>query len=97
MRLSEPIAVILGDEQAAALRDFVYQTVSDSVEAAKRDAGISQKWLRKTAAASYAGVSAGTFGSWVKEYGLPCHIINGATLFNKSDIDKFINHNGNLK
>ncbi|WP_414672092.1 helix-turn-helix domain-containing protein [Lactiplantibacillus nangangensis] len=95
--MSEPIAVILGDEQAAALRDFVYKTVSDSVAAAKRDAGVSQKWLRKTQAASYAGVSTGTFGSWVKEYNLPCHIINGATLFNKNDIDRFINHNGNLK
>lgn len=95
--MSEPIAVILGDEQAAALRDFVFQTVSDSVAAAKRDAGVSQKWLRKSQAAAYSGVSAGTFGSWVKESGLPSHVINGSVLFNKNDIDKFINHNGNLK
>ncbi|CAJ1228937.1 helix-turn-helix domain-containing protein [Lactiplantibacillus xiangfangensis] len=92
--MSEPMRVILGAEQAQALRDYVYQLVADSVDAAKRDAGVSQKWLRKSAAADYAGVSPVTFGNWVKS-GLSCQIINGVTLFNKTEIDKFINHNGN--
>ncbi|VDG19081.1 hypothetical protein [Lactobacillus plantarum subsp. plantarum] [Lactiplantibacillus mudanjiangensis] len=91
--MSEPMQVILGEKQAQELRDFVYQLVSDSVDAAKRDAGISQKWLRKTEASSYAGVSPVTFNKWVRN-GLQCHVINGTVLVSKSDIDKFINRNG---
>lgn len=91
--MSERIAVILGDEQTKALRDYVYMLVSDSVESVKRDAGISQKWLRKGPAGKYAGVSAGTFNDWTKN-GLACHIIEGVTLYDKADIDYFINHNG---
>lgn len=91
--MSEPMRVILGEEQAKALRDYVYQLVADSVDAAKRDAGISQKWLRKTDASSYAGVSPVTFNKWVRN-GLQCHVINGTVLISKSDIDKFINRNG---
>ncbi|WP_225422896.1 helix-turn-helix domain-containing protein [Lactiplantibacillus garii] len=92
--MSEKLSVILGDDQSKQLRDYVYNLVSDSVASAKRDAGISQKWLRKQAGADYAGVSSGTFSGWIKSRGLPVHVINGTTLVSKYDIDKFINGNG---
>lgn len=94
--MSERIAVILGDDQAKALRDYVYTLVSDSVASVKRDAGISQKWLRKNAGADYAGVSTGTFNGWIRNEGLPVHVINGTALVSKYDIDRFINGNGNI-
>lgn len=94
--MSEQLQVILPDEQAKLLQSFVYNLVSDSVEAAKRDAGISQRWLKKGQAAKYCGVSANTFTSWIKEDGLPAHIIHGTTLFNKRDLDAFILHNGSM-
>jgi len=94
--MSEPISVLLSREQSQALSDYVYKLVADSVESVKRDAGISQRWLRKGKAATYAGVSEGTFSSWVKQ-GLPCRFINGVSLFSKSDIDFWIMHNGSMK
>jgi len=95
--MSEQLKVILPDEQSQALKDYVYTLVTDSVASAKRDAGISQKWLRKNLACKYAGVSNGTFSEWSSKRGLPCHIIEGVTLYAVEDIDKFINHNGQSK
>ncbi|MFB9768524.1 helix-turn-helix domain-containing protein [Lactiplantibacillus modestisalitolerans] len=92
--MSEKLSVILGDDQSRQLRAYVYNLVADSVASAKRDAGISQKWLRKSAGADYAGVSSGTFNGWIKHQGLPVHVINGTTLVSKRDIDQFINSNG---
>lgn len=90
------IQVILPDEQDQALRDYVYTLVSDTVANVKREAGINMKWLRKSVASKYAGVSAGTFNEWTKQ-GLPCHIIEGVTLYAVADIDEFINRNGQIK
>lgn len=94
--ITEKVSVLLSDEQVQALQDFIYELISDSINRAKRDAGISQKWLRKGVSAKYAGVSIGTFSTWVKN-GLPGRVINGTTLFNKNDIDSYINHNGKRK
>ncbi|OAM71697.1 hypothetical protein A1M00_13005 [Lactiplantibacillus plantarum] len=94
--ITEPIKVLLSDEQAQALRDFVYQLTTDSISQAKRDVGASQQWLRKKKAAAYADVSEGTFTGWTKQ-GLAGHVINGSVLFNKRDIDFYINHNGKMK
>ena len=95
--MSERISVILGEDQTKELRDYVYSIISDSVASVKRDAGISQKWLRKSVAPDYAGVSSGTFNGWIKNEGLPVHIINGTALVSKYDIDRFINGNGHLE
>lgn len=94
--MSQQLQVILPDEQAKLLQSFVYDLVSDSVAAAKHDAGISQRWLRKGQACKYCGVSANTFNSWIREDGLPAHVIHGTTLFNKNEMDAFILHNGSM-
>lgn len=94
--MAEPISVLLSGEQAQEIQERVYKLVTDSVETAKRDAGVSQKWLRKGQAAEYAGVSPNTYTLWVKQ-GLPCHVIHGVTLFAKADIDFYILHNGIIK
>lgn len=94
--MGEPISVFLDGKQVQAIQERVYRLVTDSVETAKRDAGISQKWLRKGQAATYAGVSPNTYAAWVRQ-GLPCHVIHGITLFAKSDIDFYILHNGIIK
>lgn len=93
--MSEAVKVMLTDEQAQSIRDFVYQTVTDSVASVKVDAGISTRWLRKKAAARYAGVSAATFNNWMHD-GVPCRVIEGVTLFDRNDIDFYINHNGTM-
>lgn len=91
------VSVLLNGEQAQSLRDYVYTIVSDTLETAKRDAGVSQRWLRKHQAANYAGVSDTTFSLWVSQGGLPCHLIKGIQLFSKDDINNFILNNGSMK
>jgi len=93
--MSEPLQVILPDEQTKALKDYFFTLMSDVIASAKREAGVSQKWLRKNVACKYAGVSVATFNEWTKR-GMPCHIIEGVVLYDKHDIDFFINHDGSM-
>lgn len=89
------VSVLLSEEQSQEFKSYVYQLVSEAAENAKREAGVSQKWLRKKPAADYAGVSISTLNTWVRN-GLTCHIIDGVTIFNKGDIDSLINNDGLL-
>ena len=51
---------------------------------------IKQKYFNKTEAASYLGISQTTFRKWRKDNPIPFHSVEGQILFNKHDLDDFM-------
>jgi len=84
--MEKGISVILDDTYSNELRKQVYQLVTDEIERARRDVGLDKQYLKRKDATKYAGVSASTFDKWC----LPVHQIDGITLYNKKDINDFI-------
>lgn len=68
----------------------------DLISQVKCDVGVSQQWLCKKKVVVYVDVLEGMFVGWMK-YGLIGYVINGLVLFNKYDIDFYINYNGKMK
>lgn len=83
------LKVILPDEQANNLREMIYALITDTVQTARKDAGLEKQWVNKKDAYKYAGVSYNTLQAWVAQ-GLPVHVIDGIQLLNKNEIDQFI-------
>lgn len=88
----DALQVILPDEAAESLRQNIYSLITDTVETARKDAGLNKQWVNKKGAYEYAGVSYKTLKEWINQ-GLPVHVIDGVQLLSKSEIDQFIlNH-----
>lgn len=85
--MAQGITVMLSEDQTSALSREIYDIVTNSIEAARRDTGLDREYLRRKYAAKFAGVSPNTFDSWH----IPGHVISdGITLFAKKDISSFI-------
>lgn len=87
----DALQVMLPDEAAESLRQNIYSLITDSVDSARRDAGLEKQWVNQKGAYEYAGVSYKTLKEWIKQ-GLPVHVIDGVQLLSKSEIDQFILH-----
>jgi len=93
--MNNDLRVVLDNEQASSLHNYIYTLVLNSIDEAKRATAINKKWLRKNEACKYAGVSFNTFNKWCNA-GLPTHTIEGTMLFDKNDIDCWIGNNGSM-
>lgn len=84
--MAQGITVMLDEHDSDALRKQIYSIVTNSIEQARRDAGLDKQYLKRKDAIKFAGVSGTTFDHW----GLTVHKIDGITLYSKKDIQAFI-------
>lgn len=87
--MTQGISVVLDESYSNELRKQIYQLVTDEIERARKDAGLDKQYLRRKEAIKFAGVSGTTFDHWL----IPCHQIEGITLYSKKDIQEFIESN----
>lgn len=66
----------------------LYQTVLEAVNEAL---GNQHEWLRKYEAIKHAHVANNTFDKWIKNGGIHARYIEGVQLYDKREIDEFIN------
>lgn len=84
--MAQGITVMLNEHDSDALRKQVYTIVTNSIEQARRDAGLDRQYLKRKDAIKFAGVSGATYDKWH----LTVHKIDGITLYSKKDIQRFI-------
>lgn len=84
--MAQSISVMLNEHDSNELRKQVYTIVTNEIERARRDAGLDKQYLKRKDAIKFAGVSGSTYDHW----GIPVHQIDGITLYNKKDIQSFI-------
>lgn len=83
------IQVTLSDEQSASLKEFIYSITKESIEEAKRVAGLDKPFLKQIEMARYLGVSVNTLKK-LESMGLPSIIIDGLKLYSKEEAVKFL-------
>jgi len=83
------IQVTLSDEQSASLKQHIFNITKDSIEEAKRVAGLDKPFLKQKYAAQFVGVSINKFKEFEKQ-GMPTIIIDGMKLYSKDDIVRWV-------
>lgn len=83
------IQVTLSDEQSASLKQHIFNITKDSIEEAKRVAGIDKPFLKQKEMAQYIGISVNTLKK-MENMGLPSITIDGLKLYSKEEAAKFL-------
>lgn len=83
------IQVTLSDEQSASLKQFIFNITKDSIEEAKRVAGLDKPFLKQNEMAKYLGISVNTLKK-LERMGLKSITIDGLKLYSKEEASKFL-------
>ncbi|MCI3029773.1 hypothetical protein LMF32_12030 [Desemzia sp. C1] len=83
------VQIILSDEQANALKKYVFEITREGIEAAKEISKINQPFLKQKFMAQFLGISVNTLIKWESQ-GLPTIIIDGTKLYSKQEVSKWI-------
>lgn len=83
------IQVTLSDEQSAELKQYIFSITKDSIEEAKRVAGLDKPFLKQNEMAKYLGISVNTLKK-LERMGLKSITIDGLKLYSKEEAAKFL-------
>lgn len=83
------IQVTLSDEQSASLKQYIFSLTKDSIEEAKRVAGLDKPFLKQKEMAQHIGISVNTLKK-METMGLPSITIDGLKLYSKEEVAKFL-------
>lgn len=81
--------VMLTEEQSASLKQYIFELTKDSIEEAKRVAGLDKPFLKQNEMAKYLGISVNSLKK-LETYGLPSITIDGLRLYSKEEAVKFL-------
>lgn len=83
------IQVTLSDEQSASLKQHIFNITKDSIEEAKRVAGLDKPFLKQNEMAKHLGISVNTLKK-LENMGLKSITIDGLKLYSKEEATKFL-------
>lgn len=83
------IQVTLSDEQSASLKQYIFSITKDSIEEAKRVAGLDKPFLKQNEMAKYLGISVNTLKK-LERIGLKSITIDGLKLYSKEEAASFL-------
>lgn len=83
------LKVMLSDEQGKALKQYIFQLTQESIEEARRSAGLDKPFLKQKYMAEWLGVSVNTLKSWQAQ-GLPSILLDGIVLYSKDEVSKWV-------
>lgn len=83
------IQVMLTDEQSASLKQHIFNITKESIEEAKRVAGLDKPFLKQYEMADYLNICVNTLKK-LERMGLPTVVIDGLKLYSKEEAVKFL-------
>lgn len=83
------IQVTLSDEQSASLKQHIFNITKDSIEEAKRVAGLDKPFLKQNEMAKHLGISVNTLKK-LERMGLKSITIDGLKLYSKEEASRFL-------
>lgn len=83
------IQVMLSDEQSASLKQHIFNITKDSIEEAKRVAGLDKPFLKQNEMAKHLGISVNTLKK-LERMGLKSITIDSLKLYSKEEAAKFL-------
>lgn len=83
------IQVTLSDEQSASLKQHIFNITKDSIEEAKRVAGLDKPFLKQGEMAKHLGISVNTLKK-LERMGLKSITIDGLKLYSKEEASRFL-------
>ncbi|MDT2638652.1 DNA-binding protein [Enterococcus dongliensis] len=83
------LQVMLSDEQAASLKQYVFELTKESIAEAKKVAGLDKPFLKQNEMAKYLGISVNSLRK-LESYGLKTIAIDGLRLYSKEEAVKFL-------
>lgn len=83
------VQVFLSEEQSSELKSFIYGITKESIEEARKSAGLDKPFLKQKYMAEYLGISVNSLKKLEIE-GLPSVTLDGLKLYSKEDVSKWI-------
>ncbi|MGO2267072.1 MAG: hypothetical protein ACTH54_09530 [Vagococcus salmoninarum] len=81
--------VLLTEEQAASLKQYVFEITKNGIDEARKSANLDKPFLKQKYCAEWLGISVNTLKTWERQ-GLPSIMIDGVKLFSKKDTTKWV-------
>ncbi|MGX7058372.1 DNA-binding protein [Vagococcus humatus] len=83
------LQVFLSEEQSKDLQKYVFELTKESIEEAKKMAGLDRPFLKQNEMAKYLGISINSLRK-LETYGLPSIQIDGLKFYSKEEATKFL-------
>ncbi|UJF15010.1 DNA-binding protein [Jeotgalibaca sp. MA1X17-3] len=83
------LQVTLNEEQTADLKRYIFELTKESIEQAKKNAGLDKPFLKQIHMSNYLGISVNTLKKLELE-GLPSITLDGLKLYSKEEVSKWI-------
>lgn len=83
------LQVMLNEEQSNSLKQYIFQITQESIEEARRAAGMDKPFLKQKYMAEWLGISVNTLKAWVAQ-GLPTITLDGVVMYSKDEVTKWV-------
>lgn len=84
--MTEGFNVMLSNDQASSLKEFIYEVATDGINQARKEAGLERPFLKGKQMCEYLGISWGTFMK-MKKQGLPTIVLDtGMEMYSKESV-----------
>lgn len=81
--------VMLNEQQTQDLKNYIFTITNESIEEAKKNAGLNTPFLKQVHLSKWLGISVNTIKEWEKK-GMPSIYIDGVKLFSKKEVSNWI-------
>lgn len=81
--------VYLSEEQSNELKSYIFDITKESIEEAKKLAGLDRPFLNQKEMAEWIGISVNTLKK-LESQGLPCSKVKGGIFYSKEEVNKWL-------